>query len=662
MCGLVGLWQSSPVCREQLAAALQPMAAALFHRGPDDQGFWCDPASGFALAHRRLAILDLSPAGHQPMHSACGRFVLAFNGEIYNHLELRHQLERSGQLQQPWRGHSDTETLLAAIVAWGLPTTLQRSVGMFALALWDRHSQQLCLARDRFGEKPLYWGWLDAPSRSPARPLAFASELSALLALPGIGLSIDPLALASFLQRGCIAAPHAIQAGLQQLAPGHLVSLAASPDGTAPAQLPSPVAWWELRQAAAAAATAPTFASPSAALHALELTLQDAVGQQAIADVPLGVFLSGGIDSSLITALLQRSSNRPVRSFTIAFPDAGGGEAGFNEAPYAAAVARHLGTDHTEVALSAAEAQALIPLLPQLYSEPFADSSQLPTHLVCREARRAGLTVALSGDGGDELFGGYNRHRLAPALLRRFGPWPPRCRASLACLLERLPASRRGLALDKRRKLAQALRSCSSLDALYHALTSSWADPLALLQPGWAAAVRSTAPPDAALPPLPSAASAAEQLMLADSLHYLPDDILTKVDRAAMAASLETRAPFLDHRVAAIAWQLPLSLKLGPGRSGSKWALRQLLDRHVPRALLERPKAGFAMPIGPWLRGPLRAWAADLLDASLLQRQGYLQPAPIQRLWQDHLSGRHDHTPALWTVLMWQAWLQQWQR
>jgi asparagine synthase (glutamine-hydrolysing) len=653
MCGLAGFWQPSPGSAEQLQAAARAMAAAIEHRGPDDAGVWCDPASGFALAHRRLAILDLSPAGHQPMASASGGYVIAFNGEIYNHQAIRQSLESSGSLQQPWRGHSDTETLLAAIEAWGLEAALQRCVGMFALALYDRRERRLQLARDRFGEKPLYWGWQQV---SGQRRLVFASELAALRALPGSTASpVDPAALAAFFRLGCIPAPLCIQAGLQQLPPGHWVSIHAGAGGQAPASLPSSQPWWDLQAEATRAAFVEPLNSEPLALAALEEALQQAVAEQAIADVPLGTFLSGGIDSSLITALLQAQSSRPVRSFTIAFPDAGGGESGFNEAPYARAVAAHLGTEHTEVALTASDARALIPALPRLYSEPFADSSQLPTHLVCREARRSGLTVALSGDGGDELFGGYNRHRLAPALQRRFGRIPHLARRAIARSLEQLPVAHSGLARDKRRKLAAAIRAAASLQQLHASLTSVWADPLGILQPEWA--IDASGIPGTGPLPWPAAASAAEQLMLADAGRYLPADILVKVDRAAMAVSLETRAPFLNHRVAAVAWRLPLAMKI---RGGSgKWALRQLLDRYVPRALVERPKAGFAMPIGAWLRGPLRPWASELLDAALMQRQGYLQPEPIQRLWQAHLGGA-DHTPQLWSVLMWQAWLAEW--
>ncbi|MCS5704713.1 asparagine synthase (glutamine-hydrolyzing) [Synechococcus sp. FGCU-3] len=664
---MAGLWHSNLASAEVLQSQAQAMADAITHRGPDDAGVWTDPPAGVALAHRRLAILDLTPAGHQPMLSASGRYVIAFNGEIYNHLAIRRELEQAGLLQQPWRGHSDTETLLAAIEAWGLEATLQRCAGMFALALWDRRERVLQLARDRFGEKPLYWGWL---RQSGEQVLVFASELAALRALPGADRpAVNPGALAAYLQLGCIPAPLCILSGVQQLPPGHLVRLVSASE---PAE---PRCWWDpTSEASRAAAHSPfsgsaesSLAREAAAIEALQAALEQSVAEQAIADVPLGAFLSGGIDSSLITALLQARSSRPVRSFTIAFPDAGSGEAGFNEAPFARAVAAHLGTDHTEVPLTAGDAQALIPQLPRLYSEPFADSSQLPTHLVCREARHSGLTVALSGDGGDELFGGYNRHRLIPSLHRRLGGLPPLARRALARGLEQVPVGSSGLARDKRRKLAASIRAAGSLEQLYAALTSVWADPSALLQESVLQAANLLAAnrqdphplPATGLPPtgLPAAPSPAEQLMLADIRTYLPADILVKVDRAAMAASLETRAPFLDHRVAAVAWQLPLSLKIRGGVG--KWALRQLLDRYVPRHLIDRPKAGFAMPIGPWLRGPLRPWAEELLDPELLRQQGHLQPEPIQRLWRAHLAGA-DHTSQLWTVLMWQAWLAEW--
>lgn len=625
MCGIAGLWRELEVAHSPgLEFSVVAMAAALRHRGPDDSGVWTDARSGVALGHQRLAIVDLSPAGHQPMLSGSGRYVLAFNGEIYNHRDLR------CELQQPWRGQSDTETFLAAIEAWGLTTALHRVAGMFALALWDRQEQVLHLARDRFGEKPLIWGWLEQAGQ---RVLVFGSEVAALRALPGVSMPpVNPEALAAYLRLGSLPAPLSIYQGLQQLPPGSQLAI------HHPLQAPQPQFWWQLQaQANRCFARQPVVTSdPEASLlDQLEHTLQQVIGEQALADVPLGSFLSGGIDSSLITALLQTAISRPLRTLTISFPD----EPGFNEAPYAAAVAAHLGTDHTEVALTASDALALIPQLPRLYSEPFADSSQLATYLVCREARRTGLTVALSGDGGDELFGGYNRHLLAPKLQQRFGWMPSVLRRSIAHGLEQAPVSRLGLARDKRRKLAGAIRAASSLEQLHAVLTSV------------------NLASDHLLSPLPVAPSDAERLMLADTAAYLPNDVLVKVDRAAMAASLETRSPFLDHRVAELAWQLPLSMKIRGGVG--KWALRQLLYRHVPRALIDRPKAGFAIPIGTWLRGPLCSWAEELLDYSSIRRQGWLQPDSVLQIWQAHQAGK-DHTAELWTVLMWQAWVEEW--
>ena len=669
MCGFAGLWCPSPAPAERLQAQATAMADALAHRGPDDAGVWVDAAAGLALGHRRLAILDLSAAGHQPMASASGRHRIAFNGEIYNHLELRRELEAAA-LAPPWRGHSDTETLLAAIEAWGLEASLQRCRGMFALALWDRRERLLRLARDRFGEKPLYWGFSGGLSGSGGgRTLLFGSELAALRAWPGFDNPIQRPALAQLLRFTALAAPTCIYSGLQQLLPGHLLTLAAPDSGVWPAQPPDSRPWWCFRSTLAAGLADP-MEDEAEALRALEQTLGTAVLLQSQADVPCGSFLSGGIDSSLITALLQARSSRPVRSFTIGFE-----EAGFDEAPHARAVAAHLGTDHRETVLTAADARALIPRLPLLYSEPFADSSQLPTHLVCREARRSGLCVALSGDGGDELFGGYNRHLWAPRLWNRLAWLPWSLRRALGHAIRALPpagwdALGRPLALrrpipqlgHKVHKLADRLAHVRTADDLYRSLVSEWRDPAALLQEGASpnghGPVREPASPlDWALPPALDADPVARMLAY-DTLHYLPNDILTKVDRAAMAASLETRAPFLDPEVASLAWRLPMAMKIRGGTG--KWALRQILFQYVPRELIERPKAGFAMPIGRWLRGPLRSWADDLLDPVAMQRQGYLRPEPIQRLWRQHLSGRFDHTTRLWTVLMWQAWLAEW--
>ena len=642
MCGFAGVWHTEHTLSHPLESDVANMARAIHHRGPDDNGLWCDRDSGFALTHQRLSVLDLSPAGHQPMHSATGRYVIAFNGEIYNHLSIRQQLERSNTLRRPWSGHSDTETLLASIEAWGLTAALKQSCGMFAFALWDRHTRSLSLARDRFGEKPLYWGWLH---KGGQRFFSFASELSAFRSLPGVDApQVNPQALQAFFQYGYINPPLCIYSGLQQLQPGHTVRL------TSPVSSAVPEAWWCAKEESLVSQRLQVhLASQDAALEALEHTLRNVIREQSFADVPLGSFLSGGIDSSLITSLLQEQSSHPVQTFTIAFPD----NAAFNEAPSAAAVAAHLGTQHTEVPVTTCDVLSLIPLLPRFYSEPFADSSQLPTYIVCREARHSGLTVALSGDGGDELFGGYNRHRLLPTLHRRLGSLPSHFSNTLACALKHMPTSRITLAQAKLNKLVDALRSDGSLDSTYASVISVWDNPSGdLLRPQW------KSPFPSAHPNLPEAFTLEEKLMLSDVLFYLPADILVKVDRAAMASSLETRAPFLDKRVALLAWQIPLSLKLTSAGT-SKWALRQLLYRYLPSSLVDRPKAGFAIPIGAWLRGPLRSWAEELLDPKKLREQGYLFPDTVHRVWNEHLAGC-DHTSRIWTVLMWQAWLAEW--
>ena len=577
------------------------------------------------------------------MTSASCRYVIAFNGEIYNHLDIRSQLE-AACLAPAWRGHSDTETLLAAIEAWGLETALQRCIGMWALALVDRRDHQLKLACDRFGEKPLYWGFTGSGKE---RALLFGSELAALRAYPGFQNPINRDALTELLRFCYVPAPLSIYAGIVKLPAGHYVSipLPLHPSAALPASRP----WWQLTSQIETSCNQP-FHSEVEALEALELALSQAVADQALADVPLGAFLSGGIDSSLVTTLLQNQSSRPVRTFTIAFE-----EDGFNEAPFASAVAAHLGTDHHETVLTSADARALIPQLPKLYSEPFADSSQLPTHLVCREARHAGLTVALCGDGGDELFGGYNRYFWGPRIWNRVAWLPSSLRRTLGHAIIKIPPSAwdaLGLPLQihqlghKAHKLASRLRYVNSSDDLYRSLICEPSDQEVQLQH------------------LPSCLNGdpVARMMVWDSLNYLPGDILVKVDRAAMAVGLETRAPFLDHRVSEVAWRMPMSMKIrgGKGADASKWALRQILYKYVPPALIERPKAGFAMPIGHWLRGPLRSWANELLHPDRLRCEGYLSPEPISHLWQQHLSGRFDHTTKLWSVLMWQAWLEQW--
>lgn len=644
MCGIAGLMNST-VGGEDLSRVAATMVDSLSHRGPDDHGVWLDKAAGTALAHRRLAILDLSDAGHQPMLSASGRWVIVLNGEIYNHLELRKRLATSGHAVA-WRGHSDTETLLACVEVWGIESALKAVVGMFALALWDREQRTLTLARDRLGEKPLYYGWA-------GDTFLFGSELKAIRAHPASHTETDRDALADFMRYGYVPMPRSIYRGIQKLPPGTLLMVRLDCSAR-----PTPVRYWSLYEVASQGLRSPFMGSAEEAQQVLETRLSEAVALQQLSDVPLGAFLSGGVDSSAIVALMQARSSRPIRTFTIGFHDRQ-----FNEAVYAKSVARHIGTDHTELYVTAEDAMAVIPQLPILYDEPFADSSQIPTVLVSRLAKRS-VTVSLSGDGGDELFGGYNRYVLArkllsyPPLLRRFlasalTALSPRGWGRVYGAVEKiLPASLHlPMAGDRAHKLAHVLRSNSSA-TLYQCVISTWSDPgsvvLGVSNPAGLSVSHSQAI---------DCASMEEKMMAADTTTYLPDDVLCKLDRAAMGASLETRVPFLDHRVVEFAWTLPINLKIRNGQG--KWLLRQVLSRYVPRTLVERPKMGFAVPIDAWLRGPLREWAEDLLDESYLRQEGYFDAAPIRQKWNEHLSGARNWQYQLWNVLMFQAWLRQ---
>lgn len=602
------------------------MALAVRHRGPDDTGYWHDSRAGVGLAHTRLSVIDLSPAGHQPMHSACDQYVIVFNGEIYNHLELRQRLER-GQQAPDWRGHSDTETLLACVAAWGVRATLQAAVGMFALALWDKQEQELILARDRLGEKPLYWGWCD-------QSLLFGSELKALKAHPSFNAEVNRDALALLLRYNAIPAPYSIYQGIQKLPAGQWVRIGPD-DGPGD---PAPEAYWTLNNAVEAGLANPFVGSDEEAVTALEQRISQSVRGQMLADVPLGAFLSGGVDSSAVVALMQQHSRRPVRTFAIGF-----NEPGYNEAQYAKEVAGYLGTDHTELYVGTREALGVIPELAEIYCEPFADSSQIPTFLVSQMARQQ-VTVALSGDGGDELFGGYNPYRFAPNVWRAIRRIPLKLRTLAATILAGAPVP------DKVHKLLRVLPSADR-EAFYDALMSHWQ------QPGQAVIGAKSCPTMMTDPPRwPTTDSFEHWMMAVDAGQYMSDDILVKVDRAAMANSLETRVPLLDHRVVEFAWQLPLHQKIRNGTG--KWTLREMLYRHVPREMIERPKKGFSIPLAQWLRGPLRDWAASLLDEARLRREGYFHAAPIRKLWNEHQSEKRDHALRLWSILMFQAWLE----
>jgi asparagine synthase (glutamine-hydrolysing) len=649
MCGLTGFFSPGGIRHRDAAGVIERMRDTLAHRGPDDAGVWLDPDAGIALGHRRLSIVDLSPAGHQPMASAAGRYLLAFNGEIYNHLGIRSELEDAGGVPGGWRGHSDTETLLAAIEAWGLEPALRRCVGMFALALWDRQQRVLSLARDRMGEKPLYYGWQGGT-------LLFGSELKSLQRHPGFRAEINRDALPLYLRHGYIPAPWSIWKGILKLVPGTIVQLGEGDSGG----FPEPVPYWSLEDAIRAGQDDPFVGSDEEAVAALESRLTDAVAGQMMADVPLGAFLSGGIDSSTVVALMQTQSSRPVKTFTIGF-----GEAGYNEAEHARAVAEHLGTEHTELYVSSQQARELIPELQNLYDEPFGDSSAIPTHLVSRLAR-SHVTVSLSGDGGDELFGGYGRYfnHKAERIWRTTRAIPGPVRNAVGNILqsrvttvadELLHAARSALrrpsesTLRGRVDFMMALSTCATSADFYRMMLSQW---------HWPPAAEGAEPVDAA-PQVrfhSSLPEPVERMMFTDSLSYLPDDILVKVDRAAMGVSLETRVPLLDHRVVELAWRLPFSMKVRGGQG--KWLLRQLLYRHVPRRIIDRPKMGFGVPVDQWLRGPLRDWAEDLLAESRLVQQGLLDPKPIRARWKQHLGARQNWRDSLWLVLMFQAWIE----
>ena len=627
------------------AAIAEGMALRISHRGPDDSGVWTDEESGVALAHRRLSIVDLSAAGHQPMTSASGRWVLVYNGEVYNHFELRARLESAGAAPS-WRGHSDTETLLAGFDAWGVDATLRLCVGMFAFAMWDRKERAIWLARDRIGEKPLYYGW-------QGDSLLFGSELKALRAHPDFRGEVDRGALSLLLRHNYVPSPYSIHKGIGKLPPGTWLRIGQGQRDAVP------VAYWSFAEVAEHGVANPFFGSDADAVEALDYRMGVAVNRQLMADVPLGALLSGGIDSTAVTAVMQANSSQAVRTYTVGFE-----EEGYDEAVHARAIASHLGTNHTEMRLGGGDALALVPRLADMYDEPFADSSQLPTHLVMRMAREH-VTVVLSGDGADELFGGYNRYLLGPKAWSKIR-WIPRFGRSLlgrgmtavpAAVIDkavgRFPGNI-GMALpgDKLHKLGSRLTRVKCVDDLYVSLVSEWADlphavldgstPVTLLDDrgGW-----------------PRLQDPVARMMALDTMTYLPDDILVKVDRASMAVSLEARAPYLDKDLVEFASSLPMHMKLRHGKG--KWLMRQLLGRYVPDALMNRPKMGFGVPLDQWLRGPLRDWAESLLDRDRLRQEGYFDPGVIRDTWSKHLAGNASFGYRLWSVLMFQAWLER---
>ena len=644
MCGIAGFWDCNTFDKVEIA---RKMAAKISHRGPDDCGFWTENAFEPVLVHTRLSIQDLSAAGHQPMASQSGRYVISFNGEIYNHNDLRSDLSAF-----QWKGHSDTETLLAGFEAWGIKKTICKTIGMFAIAVWDRHEKKLTLIRDRTGEKPLYYGWQNST-------FLFGSELKSMRVHPLWQGDINRQALTLYLRHNCIPAPYSIYTGILKLMPGTMVTLPWNETGPIVGNLPEPETYWNPIEIAINGQAALSDFSEREAVEALDKLLRQAVTSQMLSDVPLGAFLSGGVDSSLIAALMQVQSSKPVKTFSIGF-----NETEFDEAPYARAVAKHLGTEHHEMYVSDSDARSVIPELHNVWDEPFSDSSQIPTLLLCRLTKQS-VTVSLSGDAGDELFGGYNRYTFGPKLWGKLRIIPMPVKKLGDMVIRTLPATiwdtlgypfRKSLGTqvaDKMQKIAATI-SCKGTDDLYHVFTSHWlkpeqvvlngSEPLTLLTNGSGSCLKNFT----------------DRMMLSDLRTYLPDDILVKVDRAAMSTSLETRVPFLDHRVVEFAWNLPLPYKIRNGQG--KWILRQVLDRYVPKHLIDRPKKGFGVPLASWLRKPLRDWAETLLAEDRLRCEGYFNPKPVRRAWVDHLSGKSNMQHHLWDILMFQTWLEEQKR
>ncbi len=648
MCGLTGFlgWYGESNLQLDL---VKRMTSQIHHRGPNSSGYWLEAAAGLALGHKRLAVVDLSPAGAQPMHANSGRWVLVFNGEIYNHNKLRAELNKH-DASLLWRGLSDTETLLAGFDAWGIETTVRKCVGMFAMAIWCRLTHTLTLVRDRLGEKPLYYGW---QGRGSQKVFLFGSELKTLRAHTAFSAEVCPVALGSYMQNMTVSGTQSIYEDVYKVPPGTILKVST--------QNPSPSfhRYWSVEEVAVRGMSYPFTGTANQAVDELEVLLKRSVGQQMMADVPLGAFLSGGVDSSVIVALMQAQSTRRVKTFSIGF-----NEDAYNEAEYARAVAAYIGTEHTDLYVTPQQALDLIPRLPVVYDEPFADSSQVPSLLISQMTRQH-VTVALSGDGGDELFAGYNRYEFTASVWPKLLRIPKPLREILGLYITRLspdalnrlatiaPRAKRWANVGEKLHKVASVMSAGEVTALYKGLVAvGWPDPTKIVRGLESYTSQMQMPAMQCL-------SDVERMMVWDAMNYLTDDVLTKVDRAAMWVSLETRAPFLDHEVVEFAWRLPMQFKLRPenGRFTTKWALRQVLYRHLPQTLIERPKVGFGVPLEHWLRGPLRDWAEDLLSEDRLRREGYLSPGPVRKKWVEHISGQRNNQHALWCVLMFQAWL-----
>lgn len=651
MCRITGFWDPQDAPLAKWEETIKAMRDTMTYGGPDDAGFYVDQKSGLALGHRRLAILDLSPLGHQPMFSASGRFGLVYNGEVYNYRVLAKELESRGRT---FKGSSDSEVILEAIEEWGIEQAVSRWFGMFALAIWDHREKILHLVRDRLGIKPLYYGWINDS-------LVFASELKAFRAYPGFNPSIDREVLGLFFRHNYIPAPYSIYKNIWKLRPGQILTVDQTSLETKQLTVSS---YWSAVDIIQKGQEEPYGKTLDEAQEELEALLTDAVRLRLISDVPLGAFLSGGIDSSTVVSLMRAGSSAVVRTFSIGFD-----QPAYNEAPFAKAVADHLGTDHTELYVTEKEAQGIIPLLPAIYDEPFADSSQIPTYILSKLTRQH-VTVSLSGDGGDELFCGYDRYMWSMGIWKHLGWMPSGFKKSLRTMLTSVsPSSWDSLFASLSRFLPSVLRTSRPGDRvhkfaeallftnrteLYHWLVSHWREPLSLIN----GAGQEPVTPFMTNEIRPVFDDFFKEMQFLDLVTYLPDDLLTKVDRASMAVALEARVPLLDHRVVEFAWRLPLDYKLHDGKG--KWILRKVLDKYVPEKMVERPKMGFGIPIDSWLRGPLKDWAEDLLSENRLKREGFIHPEMVRLKWDEHLCGKRNWQYLLWDVLMWEAWLDTW--